>query len=345
MENNNRFEEIYSKLEQNDFSSLENKRRKAYKGRNLGKTSTGITALAFFLILPFGFMFIFFASLENGADKVFSPEASTTTKYILLAMIISVLVLIIRYLRVKAGKNKEKQYRKSYISEFNETFIKLINPNYSYNGEKGILEKNYKLVDLFPYEDYRARGLISGNLSNGYNFKAGQVTTWSSREVNDKRIKFVKFDGIFYEIDLPFSINSKLYLRSDKNLDDANFIKKLFNADGQLTRLKVKMDSEEFENVFDVYAENRVLAMQIFTADVMVELMRIYSITSNKFEITIDKNKLYIKFDTGAIFKAPGDLNIEVLNKDILHKYFKRFESTLKISEKFIEIIQENNIS
>ncbi len=344
MGNNNSFEEIYSKLEKKDFSSLEEERKKAYKGGIPGEGSTSVTALAFYLILPIGFMYIFFVSLNNGIDTIFSSEASTTTKYVLLGIIISVLVLIVRYLRVKAGKNKEKRYRKRYISEFNKIFIELINPNYSYNAEKGILEKNYKLVDLFLYEDYQARGLISGYLSNRYNFQAGQITTWCSYEDDNKRIKFVKFDGIFYEIDLPFSINTKLYLRIDKNLDDTNFVKKIFNADGQLTRLKVKMDSEEFEEAFDIYTENRVLAMQIFTADVMLELMHLYSGTSNKFEITIDNNKLYIKFDTGAIFKAPADLNIEVLNKDILYKYFEKFENTLKISEKFVKIIDNDNI-
>ena len=121
-------------------------------------------------------------------------------------------------------KNKEKQYRRYYLSEFNNIFLRLIEPSYLYDDKKGISEKSYKMIQLSSYDRYEANGLISGTLEDCYPFQAGQVTTRSTYEdQNENRITRIDFDGILYEIKLPINIYSKLYLRSDKKADNAGF--------------------------------------------------------------------------------------------------------------------------
>lgn len=337
MEKNERFEEIYETLMKHDFSSLERSRKAACKTVTSVKKTSYLAALAFACI-PICLMPLL---IYGGIYSKSNPQM----KSFLFIMIISVIVIILRFLHIKARKSREKQYRKMYISEFNNIFLNLIEPDFSYDSKTGIPEKSYKMIQFGAYDKYEADGLISGKLSNGYPFRAGQVTTRSNREgANETREEHIDFDGILYEIKLPFDIDSKLYLRSDKKMDHAGFLKKMFNPDILLTNLKVKMDSEEFERIFDVYAENKIIAMQLLTADVMLDLEEMYAVASNKFEITIDHDMLYIFFATGAIFRAPEDLSISVLDKETLAQYYKRFENTLKFNNKFVKTMEESNM-
>lgn len=337
MEKNERFEEIYETLTKHDFSALERSRKAACKTRTSVKMTGYLVALAS-VSIPICLMLLL---IYGGIYAKSNPKM----KYFLFVMLISVIVVILRFFHVKARKSKEKQYRKMYISEFNNIFLNLIAPDFSYDSKTGFPEKSYKMIQFGAYDKYEANGLISGKLSNGYPFRAGQVTTRSTYEGADEvRVERIDFDGILYEITLPFNIDSKLYLRSDKKMDHAGFVKKMFNPDVLLTKYKVKMDSEEFERIFDVYAENKILAMQLFTADVMLDLEKLYTAASNKLEITIDHDVLYISFATGAIFRAPEDLSISVLDKKTLAQYYKRFESTLKFNGKFIKTMEESNM-
>lgn len=220
-------------------------------------------------------------------------------------MILAIFIIILRFVQVRTGKNKEKPYRRYYLSEFNNIFLRLIEPSYLYDDKKVISEKSYKMIQLSSYDRYEANGLISGTLEDCYPFQAGQVTTMSTYEdQNENRITRIDFDGILYEIKLPINIYSKLYLRSDKKADNAGFFRKLMNPDVLLTNLKVQMDSKEFERIFDVYAEDNFFAMRLFTPDAMHDLIKLYTTSSSKFEATIQNDTLYIRFSTGEIFRA-----------------------------------------
>lgn len=336
MEENERFEEIYEALTKHDFSALEKCRKTACKTRTSVKMTSYLVALAAACI-PICLLPLLIYGVSSFKSK---PHM----KYFLFVMIISVIVIILRFLHVTVRKSKEKQYRKMYISEFNNIFLNLIAPDFSYDSKTGFPEKSYKMIQFGAYDKYEANGLISGKLENEYSFRAGQVTTRSAYEgADDARMERIDFDGILYEIRLPYNIDSKLYLRSDKKTDHAGFVKKMFNPDVALTKLKIKLDSEEFERIFDVYAENKILALQLLTADVMLDLEKMYTEASNKFEITIDHDMLYVSFATGAIFRAPDELSIAVLDKKTLAQYYKRFEYTLKFNRKFLKTIEESN--
>lgn len=339
MKKNENFEEIYETLTKQDFSVLEKSWQAA---RHDGAYSKIISWLAYFSLAVFSLSFMACFGM---------PKVTSGINVPVLICAISGIVILLRVLDIKVKERKEKQYRKMYLSEFNPAFLKLIEPDFSYDSNKGISEKSYRMIQFVDYGKYEANGLISGKLSNGCSFRAGQITTRSTYEKQDgsekkEREERIDYDGILYEIKLPFSIDSKLYLRSDKRLDHAGFLKKLAtpNPDMRLSKIKVQLDSEEFERLFDVYAENKMLAMQIFTADIMKDLEKLYTKTSNKFELTIDNDMLYIGFATGAIFRAPEDLSVPVLDKETLDQYYNNFIDTLEFNENFIKILEESNV-
>ena len=181
---NESFEEIYNNLSEMNFQNLEHLRKKAKNSNKTIKAFTEIMAIPL-IFFPFGLIYIFIQCMMHGVDVVFSSEANKTIKYVLIALAICVGILVLRYIHVRTSKNKGKKYRNKYINEFVGKFIKQINPNYSFDTKKGISEKDYKKIQLMPYEEYESHGLISGKLDNEYAFKAGQVTMWNIRERNE----------------------------------------------------------------------------------------------------------------------------------------------------------------
>ena len=345
MDTNEKFNSIYEKLKEMDFSRLENDRKKARKGSKL----FGIGCLPL-LILEIGVL-VEVVSLLQGDYELFtvSEDAHPIYRNRLLIYIICIIFVILGRAKDRKGEKLKSWYKNNYIKELCTPFVKLINPNYSYDYTKGIPQNDYNQVCVSGYSEYISNGLIMGTLNNGASFEAGQVTTWDIDETRDSdghvtRRKYVNFEGMCFKVNLPFNISAhNVRLRSDKGKDKPSLLDKLIPFNN-IDKFKVKMDSEEFEKVFDVYATNKILAMQIFTADIMMELLDLHKTAINKYEITIENDKLYIGFANGEMFKAPGDLKVNVLDRDVLYNYFYRFQNDIQFIEKIIEIISKCNI-
>ena len=55
------------------------------------------------------------------------------------------------------------------------------------------------------------------------------------------------------------------------------------------------MDSKEFEKYFDIYSENKIVAMQILTSDIMESLIEFYNKYQLEYEIVFRNNTIYLK--------------------------------------------------
>ena len=64
-------------------------------------------------------------------------------------------------------------------------------------------------------------------------------------------------------------------------------------------KTKIEMDSQEFEKYFDIYGENKIIAMQILTADVMNTMIEFREQSKIQYELTIKQDQIYIRFHTG----------------------------------------------
>ena len=118
-------------------------------------------------------------------------------------------------------------------------------------------------------------------------------------------------------------------------------IKNEFNLFGA-PKDKIQMDMTEFEKIFDVKTDDRIKAMQILTADIMTELIRLVEITKVKFEFYINHSRMYIRFHTGEVFEP------EVFGKAMqyknLKKYFDIVSSVKNITEHICKVINETEI-
>lgn len=100
----------------------------------------------------------------------------------------------------------------------------------------------------------------------------------------------------------------------------------------------------EFEKYFDVKAANKILAMQILTADIMEELVEFENKTKMKYDIYIKNNNIYLRFYSANLQISAEDLKNGVLDKKIINKYFYLINFTYNLSSKLINTINEVQI-
>lgn len=105
---------------------------------------------------------------------------------------------------------------------------------------------------------------------------------------------------------------------------------------------KIEMDSTEFEKYFDVYADDKIQAMQVLTSDVMEEMMEFIKESKIKFEFTIKKDKFYIRFWTDEMFE--GNILKSSVEFDTLKKVFDVINFTFDITRKIIKVTEETTI-
>ena len=152
-----------------------------------------------------------------------------------------------------------------------------------------------------------------------------EITTGMFKDPNKETREetITKFNGLFAKIEIEKSIDSELRIMQDgKFAFDKN---------------RLNMDSSEFEKYFDVKASNKILAMQILTADIMEELVEFENKTKMKYNI-------YLRFHSANLQISAEDLKNGVLDKKIINKYFYLMNFTYNLSSKLINTINEVQI-
>ncbi len=299
------FDEIYNGIQQIYGTQME-KKRKASRNRLL-IVSTVLILLGLYLTIEF----------TNG----YYGDLSSYSPLVLA------IVLIIWY---KKGFSKETKH---YIQFFKENIIGAFVKGYCDTLEYKPYEYlvyicAYAFAEFEKYNSLDCEDLITGTLNGKYNIEMCEI------DVKDSEINI--FHGLFVEVKFDKKINTKIKIRKSANALYSKS-KAIYNK-----KEKIEMDSSEFEKEFDVYAENKIIAMQILTSDIMQMLLDFKENNKMIPEMTLEDNVLYIRFPTGKMFE-PKIFN-ESLAYDILKKYYDTLSFTLDITEKFLKNVEETEI-
>ena len=92
----------------------------------------------------------------------------------------------------------------------------------------------------------------------------------------------------------------------------------------------ISIDNENFERFFDVYAEDKNIALRILTSDVMEYMVNFRK--NNEYEISIVNNHIYLRFSTGPIFEPR--MTMDYIKFESLDKYTKILKFVLEVSNK-----------
>lgn len=192
----------------------------------------------------------------------------------------------------------------------------------------------FEKVDLLNAEDY-----IYGTLKSNCEFEMSEVKTWVIDKSHDGDIKYSEvFSGLFAKIETPKPFNTLLYIRKDRK--DKNILNGKLSRKLPFDKLRMQLDSPEFEKVFDVYASDKIIAMQLLTADIMQDLVQFYNKMGIDYELTIRENYMYMRFWCGEMFEA-AKLNKVSIDRNTLYKYYRMLDFIFSITNKMVKVLNE----
>lgn len=227
----------------------------------------------------------------------------------------------------------------AYKLEFKQLIIKKLIDNFYDNLEyyplKEMPERIYEKPNYNEYyNEYYSEDYFEGQIKNKYYIDMAEVftehvETHTDSEGNTHTTRTTIFHGLFAKVTSEKSITSELRIVQDKI--------------GKYNKNRLNMDSSEFEKYFDVITDNKIIAMQLLTADVMEEMIEFENKTNMKYDIVVKENEIYLRFHCGDMFE-PQSVKKGIINKAQLEKYFYMLNFTYNLSNRLIELINETEI-
>lgn len=304
------FEQIYEKLYYMNIAQLEIMRKKV-------RIRTIFQQIFFWLTL------ISYLILKT-EDELFN--GITILIFLIIGILSFVLFLIITILNFKYKNIYKSSYKKEIISNF----IKLLNQNLEFKPVASNLSQimyNYKLAgfDNNIFNRFFADDYIEGFIENDVFIKMSDIKVQYETRGKNNSVRTL-FEGIFAMTNSNKNIGTTVKIIKDK-------FKILDKKD------KVVMDSEEFESYFDVYSQNKIIAMQILTSDVMELLLNFYKKYLLNFEIVFENNTIFLRFHTGPMFEPK--IFGSSMDKETLFLYYETLDFITQVTKKINEIIKD----
>ena len=285
------FGELYTRLYRENFEELENLRSKAKK------TTISLIAVIIIAIILFSFnpIFIFIAIL--GAIICISINNKNN-----------------KGIYTKTG---DKSYSQVFKEKIVGPIIENVFEDAKYNMYQGISELEYRKSGYNEhYDRYHSEDLIIAPLN--VNKETATFITFAevhtereSRDSDGDRTYTTVFHGLSASFLIPQDTKTKIYIRANGRVSNWN-------------KNKVKMDMSEFERIFDVESDDAILAMRILTADVMAEMIDLYTKYKYRFEINILGDTVYMRLRTGGMFEP------NIFGSSMEYKTIERYYLVLK---------------
>lgn len=242
----------------------------------------------------------------------------------ILVSTLPILIIIVVMFSLK-GNEYSNIFKKEVISVLVKEYSETLN----YLPEKGLDNYIYDKGMFEGYDRYRSEDLITGIL-DGHKIDMAEVHTIDeSTDSEGNTSTTTVFHGIFAEVQLDKEIPTIIRIRR-------NGLSLFRNKE------KIEMDSGEFEKIFNVYAEDKIIAMQLLTADVMQMFIDFKNENRLTPELTIYKNYLYIRFETGDVFEAK--LRSKAMDYETLKKHYDMLHFILRLVEEMMKNIKEIEI-
>ena len=243
-------------------------------------------------------------------------------------LMISVIVLIILSMFNKSKFNK--LYKEKVISKL----VKEYDSNLKYNQNLNITSGIYKQAEFESYNNYHSDDLIYGNLDGKIKIQIGDVRTemeTTDSEGNSSTV--VLFRGLFSQANLNQNIGTVIKIRSDKGKLEKLLSKKSL----------MQMDSQVFEKEFDVFAQDKIIAMRILTSDILDYMITFKNENNVNFELTLKDQELYIRIHCQNMFESTSIFK-DSIDKTALEKYYNYLNFICELNRKFYYTIEEKNI-
>lgn len=308
------FNEVYEQVHKESFEELEILRKKAK--RKLFRS---------LLIIGIVIVFVVFFFKKANSDYFMSGR-QTIFLFYFSAVIVMISIIVITAI-------SKTKYTPTFKEKVIGPFIKNIDENLQYRPNEGISSVIYRMGEFEGYDNYYTEDLIIGKLDEKYNFQMAEVRTEEeSTDSDGDTHTYTVFHGLFGKVECAKNIETTFKVRSDKGV-----LGKMFKG-----KTKVEMDSQEFEKYFDVYGDNKIIVMQILTSEVMSTMIDFIQQSKIKYELTINKDQMYIRFHTGGVFEP--NLFKNSLDYSMLKKYYDIIDFVFKVTREINSVIEKVEI-
>lgn len=306
------FKKIFLNLNRKYVNVLENVRRNCL-----------VKIFAAYLVLGLGGYFFYRIVVSRRGNEPMSM-------FLILAG-----VYIICVLKTFAEKERyKKNYTSLYKNKVVRDFIKTMNSNLDYSPEctqRLIMGNKYKAAgfDLKDFNIVKSDDYITGNL--GYNsfLEMAELKLISDRGKEDEiSVRSLVFNGVFAYIKMDKDLKKSIKITRNKRIHMLN----------QTYRL-IEMDSQIFENYFDVYGDDKILTMRIITPELMDELVGFYEKYKIDFDICMQGNSIFMRFFSGQMFEPTVIKNS--MEKEYLFMYYCIFKLILDVVEKIYTTVDD----
>lgn len=309
------FDEIYNKLNNDEDSEL----HIAWEEANKEKQKIEKILIIECILVNFCFLIIFL--------KIEISLVST----LMFLLLINIVIFLI-FIAIINSTKKQRRLKSLYKNTVIKTIINNFYDNAEYLPNQQMPEYIYKQLNYESYNRYKSDDYIKAQIDKKYNFEMAEILTEEEEKYtnSDGRTETritKKFYGLFSKIEIDKSINAELKIVENG---------KMF-----LNKNRLKMDSSEFEKYFDVQTSNKIIGMQILTADIMEELVNFERKMKIRYDIYIKNNEIYLRFHTGPMFEMKRKKD-QIINKEVTYKYFTILKFTYNVAQNIINAI--NNV-
>ena len=220
----------------------------------------------------------------------------------------------------------------TYNSVYKEEIIGLLVRSYSeglrYKKGYGVSRADYNAANFPEYYDlFSSEDLIQGNVDNEFNIKMSEVHTQKEeREVDDEghvQTHYVTvFRGIYGFVNIREILMPEFYVTSNRIL-------------GKYNSTRIEIDSAQFEKNYDLYTDQKIETMEIFTADLIEEFNNLRDDLKRIVEVKAHNGNLYFRISMGNSFEAPNFK--KSLDFDLMYKNFRIIDNPIRLISKIIE--------
>lgn len=226
-----------------------------------------------------------------------------------------------------------KKYEQIFKNNIITSLVKNYDNNLQFNPTKCISREYYNLAGFEDYDHFHSNDYIYGRLDGIIPVQLGDVETTDTSTDSDGHTRTVTvFGGLFSMIKLPKNLPSTITILSDKASSRRIF------PDNE----KLKIDSIEFEKHFNVFTKDKVVTMQLLTADIMASILDFKTQNSSIFEIVIKDSFAYIRIHCDDMFEA--NLSKNAFDYDTLYTYYKYLDFICELNKKIFNTIKEKDL-
>lgn len=231
-------------------------------------------------------------------------------------------------------------YKELYKKEVIRTLVEEMDESFAY-GKGVVASRDYKNADFEQkFDNFYVEDCIQGTVGENNLLQMGEIKTEViSIDEEGRKENYTQFHGLFAVVKMEKFSFTQVRIRQN------GVMKRKYKTD-KITRRNIsssgverlEMDSSEFEQIYDVFSDDKIKTMQILTADVMQLLVDFRIKYSMYPEITIKDNKVYLRFAIMKNLFEPAVFK-KILDYEYLHNQYKFLENIVELIDKLIKNI------